>query len=181
MPDDQPNSEVARPFPWLGWLLMFAFVALLANILALPRTPLDERAGLRAWHDSLGFIVCLLAAWRLYRLRREPRPVPAGRLPVDALAFHRAILGMLLLTFVVEGGVGLLYAWGEFHREVVLFGWPLPALLPDDDGTRKAFGYLHSALGFYYVFLLALWLGVGLYQQLRYRSGLRYLLPGRPV
>ncbi len=176
------QETTAHPRPrlshWLGLLLCITFVALFWNIVALPRTPLDERATLRAWHDSLGLLVVLLAAWRLYQLRADPPLGSGAGLPAAALALQRAILTALLLTFVAEGIVGLVYAWGEFHREVVLFGWQLPALLPDDDGIRKAFGYLHSALGFYYLFLLVLWPVVALYQQLRYGAGLRGLLPG---
>ena len=69
----------------------------------------------------------------------------------------------------------------EFDREVVLFGITLPQVIADGDGVRKPFGYLHSALSFYYLFLLAVWIVFGLYQQIRYRTGVLRLFPGSRV
>jgi hypothetical protein len=73
------------------------------------------------------------------------------------------------------------YAIGEYHREIELFGHTVPSFIPDDDGVRKTYGYLHSALGFYYLFLFGIWFVFGIYQAIRYRVGITRLMPGVKV
>ncbi len=165
----------------LGWIMAIAFAVLLYNIISLPRTALDQREGLRVFHDSLGLLVSLFAAWCLIRKARGPALLPPPGLPAGSFGFNRALLAALYVTFAVSGVVGLIYGFGEFHREVNFFGWQVPALIPDSDAVRKAFGYLHSSLGFYYLFLIGIWLVFGIYQHLRYRVGLLRLLPGSRV
>jgi cytochrome b561 len=50
----------------MGYILALLFLALFINTINLPRTALDQRATLRLFHDSLGLIVLLLAAVRVY-------------------------------------------------------------------------------------------------------------------
>lgn len=164
----------------MGWALAILFFALLINIITLPRTPLDQRYTLRVVHDSLGLIVSLLAAVRLWWFVRGPAPRPPPGLPESSFAFNRAILVALCLVFAVTGLIGFFYAWGE-GRDVVLFGLTVPALVAKRETVRIPMGYLHSALGFYYLMLFGIWLAWGLYQHLRYRVGLRRLLPGARV
>jgi len=164
-----------------GWILALAFVVLLYNIVSLPRTALEERAGMRVFHDSFGLVFIILSIWRLSWLARRPAPLPPQGLPAASFGFSRAILVAMYLTFVLTGLIGLLYGWGEFDREVVLFGLHLPSPYGEKDAVRRLFGYLHSALGFYYLFLIGVWLVYGLYQHLRYSAGLLRLLPGARV
>ncbi len=166
---------------WLGGLLAVSFLLLFWNINQLPRTPLDQREFLRLLHDSLGLLVVVLATLRLIWFVKGPRPAPPPGLPENSFAFSRAILVTLVTTFAVTGLVGWFYAWGEYHREIVLFGINVPALLPDGERMRTSMGYLHSALSFYYLMLFVVWLVVGLYQHFRYRAGLLRLLPGSRV
>ena len=165
----------------LGWALFLCFLLLMGNILILPRTPLDERAALRVFHDSVGLLVMCLAAYVLIQRIRWPAPQAPVGLPENSFGFNRAILFALFATFAVIGLMGFGYAWGEFDREVVLFGVTLPQVIADGEGPRKTFGYLHSALSFYYLFLFAVWFVFGLYQHLRYRVGVLRLFPGSRV
>jgi len=105
-----------------------------------------------------------------------PRP-PAG-LPENSFAFNRALLAAIYLTFAAIGFIGFLFAFGEWDRPVILFGVEIPQLIGEGDAVRKPFGYLHSALGFYYMMLATIWLAYGVFQHLRYRVGLARLLPG---
>ncbi|MFQ5635094.1 MAG: hypothetical protein ACE5G3_07165 [Gammaproteobacteria bacterium] len=161
----------------LGWAIFVSFAVLLWNIVTMPRTALDQRAFLHSMHYSVGIIVFLLACVRLVHWTRESPPQPVAGLPAASFAFNRAILVALLLVFAAEGFIGFAYAWGTGH-DVSFFGLQLPALLPKGESTRMAMGYFHSALGFYYLMLFANWMAFGLYQHLRYRAGLRRLLPG---
>ena len=56
----------------MGYILALLFLALFINTINLPRTALDQRATLRLFHDSLGLIVLLLAAVRLYWYHSDP-------------------------------------------------------------------------------------------------------------
>ncbi len=165
----------------IGIVLFAVFAALFWNIISLPRTALDQRESLRHLHDGLGVIVFLLAGWRLLRMASGPGLVPPEGLPAASFAFSRAVLACLLFTFALEGLIGLVYGWGEFEREVAPFGLGVPQLMADSDATRKFFGYMHSAFGFYYLFLLTIWVFHGAYQQLRYGAGWLRLLPGTRV
>ncbi|MCC7258893.1 MAG: cytochrome b/b6 domain-containing protein [Gammaproteobacteria bacterium] len=164
----------------MGWALALVFAVLLINIVMLPRTALDERATLRLVHDSLGLVLAVMAAVRLWWFARDPAPSPPAGLPQASFAFNRAILVALCLVFAVTGVIGFVYAWGE-GRDVVLFGVTLPHLVARSEAVRIPMGYLHSTLAFYYLMLFGIWLVFGLYQHRRYGAGLRRLLPGRRV
>jgi cytochrome b561 len=164
----------------MGWALAVVFIVLLVNILMLPRTALDQRATLRLVHDSLGLVLAVLAAVRLWWFARDPAPRPPPGLPESSFAFNRALLVTLCMVFAVTGVIGFFYAWGE-GRDVVLFGITLPHLVAKSEAVRIPMGYLHSTLGFYYIMLFCIWLAFGLYQHLRYRAGLGRLLPGSRV
>ncbi len=179
MTPDMPAGQQSRRATILGWVLFITFGVLFWNIVTMPRTPLDQREFLHAMHYSVGAMVFLAAALKLaWWLADRPEPPPA--LPTVSFAFNRAILLALMLVFVAEGVIGFGYAWGT-GDQVSLFGIQVPALLPKNEPTRMAMGYLHSALGFYYLMLFAIWLGFGVYQHVRYRVGLRRLWPGGRV
>lgn len=164
----------------MGCALAVLFAVLLVNILMLPRTALDQRYTLRLVHDSLGLVVAVLAAIRLWWFVRDPSPAPPPGLPESSFAFNRTILVFLCLVFAITGFIGFIYAWGE-GRDVVLFGFTLPRLVARSETVRIPMGYMHSVLGFYYIMLFCIWLAYGVYQHLRYGVGLRRLLPGRRV
>jgi len=167
----------------LGVLIFAIFTYLLYDTVMIPETPLeppDARQVLRAFHYTLGLSVWVLVVVRLYWWWRAPGPSPPGGLPPAAFAFSRAILLALLLTFFVTGLMGVVYAYAD-GQPVSLYGFRLPTLIPESDPLRAFGGYIHSALGFYYLGLIALWLLVGLYQQARYRAGILRLLPGSRV
>jgi len=164
-----------------GWIMFIGFFVLFFNILELPRTAIEQRGSLRIFHDSLGVLIMILAIVRLVWMARGPAPKPPEGLPESSFAFNRALLGAIYLVFAVTGFLGFAFAWGEFHRPVILFGLELPQLLPEGDTFRKPAGYFHSALGFYYMMLASIWLAYGFYQHLRYKSGIARLFPGSKV
>jgi len=164
----------------LGWALFIAFFALFINIVTLPRTALDQREALRMWHDSLGFLVFFLVLIRLWWWFSGPTPQKPETLSAASFNFNRALLFAFLLVFAVEGLIGPFYAWSE-DRDVGFFGVFLPRLMAPNENVRMATGYMHSALGFYYMMLGTLWLFYGAYQQFRYRAGWRRLFPGAAV
>jgi cytochrome b561 len=169
-----------RTATWLGWAIFVAFVVMFANIVTLPRTPLDGRMALRVGHDSIGWIVGCLCWFRLYWFAKGPKPAPPSGLPIDSFAFNRAILFAIILVFAVEFLIGLGYAWGE-GRDLYFFGFVLPQLLETTEPLRKSTGYPHSALAFYYLMLFSLWITLGAWQVRKYKTGWRRLFPGAQV
>jgi cytochrome b561 len=175
-PGHQGRSEAI-----FGWILAISFLVLTYNIISLPRTALNERDTLRVFHDSFGLIFVLLVGVRLVWMMRKPAPRPPPGLPASSFGFNRALLVAFYVSFVATGFIGLIYGWGEFDREVVFFGLTIASPFGDSDTVRKFFGYFHSALSFYYLALIGVWLLFGLYQHFRYRVGLRRMLPGVAV
>lgn len=175
-----PPGTQDRRAAILGWLVVVACAAMIWNSIELPRTALDMRAGLRALHSTLGLVVVVLVAVRLWWWARGPKPRPPAGVPESSFAFNRAIVLALLLSFGVTGIIGFPYAWAD-GQEITLFGVHLPRLVEPSRELRGMLGYLHSAIAFYYLMLLAIWFAYGFYQQLRYRPGLARLLPGSRV
>jgi cytochrome b561 len=167
----------------LGALIFVVFSYLFYDTITIPTTPLDPpdaRLVLRAFHYTLGLSVWGLVAVRLYWWWQGPRPLPPPCLPPAAFAFSRAILLALLITFFVTAILGAIYAYAD-GQPVSFYGVHLPKLIPESYPLRAFGGYFHSAFGFYYLGLVALWLLVGIYQHLRYGAGLLRLLPGARV
>jgi len=180
MTDITAPGRQSRPATIIGWLMFLAFFALFWNIIMLPRTALDQREVLRGVHDSLGLVVIVLAALRLWLMIRWPAPQAPDGLPAASFNFNRTLLVALYLVFAANGLIGFFYAWAE-GREVVTFGMQLPRLVAKSESLRMTTGYLHSALGFYYMMLFSIWVAYGIYQHIRYRAGLLRLLPGSRV
>ena len=72
--------------------------------------------------------------------------------------------------------MGLLEVW-----YVNFFGAVFPQLVETSEALRISTGYPHSALAFYYLMLISLWLAAGIWQQIRYKAGWRRLFPGELV
>jgi cytochrome b561 len=165
---------------FLGWLVFIVCAVMLWNSINLPRTPLDLRAGPRAIHSTVGLIVIIAVSLRLAWLVRGPTPRPPSGLPENSFGFNRAVLVALLLTFALTGLIGFPYAWAD-GQEVSLFGIHIPRLVGTSRALRGTLGYIHSALAFYYLMLFGVWIVYGLYQNVRYKTGLLRLLPGSRV
>jgi cytochrome b561 len=164
----------------LGWAIFFTFFVLFFNIINLPRTPLGEREGMQLWHDSFGVVVGLLCLFRVYWFARGPKPLPPKGMPENSFAFSRAILFVLIFVFAIEFVIGMFYAWGE-GRQINMFGFKFPQLVETSESLRISTGYPHSALAFYYLMLFCLWFAVGIWQNIKYKSGWRRLFPGELV
>jgi len=164
----------------LGWAIFVTFFILFFNIINLPRTAIDLRLPLQVGHDSLGWVVFVFCAIRLYWFAAGPKPRAPEGMPESSFAFNRAILFMIVFVFAVEAVIGIMYAWGE-GRNLYFFGFILPQLLETTEGLRVSTGYLHSALAFYYLMLFTLWFVLGIWQLLKYKVGWRRLFPGEQV
>jgi cytochrome b561 len=179
MPELAPGIQNRRDRV-MGWIIFLSFLVLFYNISVMPRTPLEDREPLVAFHLSMGLVVAVLAIMRLFFWVKGPQPAPPQGLPAASFAFNRALLMAMFIVYGLEGIGGFLYAWGIGHH-ISLFGIPLPPVFGKSEALRMSQGYFHSALGFYYLMLFCIWLAFGCYQNIRYKVGLRRLFPGSQV
>ena len=116
----------------------------------------------------------------MYWFAAGPKPRPPEGLAEDSFTYSRAILFTLILVFALEFLIGIFYAWGE-ARQVNFFGGIFPQLAETSEPLRVSTGYTHSALAFYYLMLITVWLVLGWWQNRKYKAGWRRLLPGEQV
>lgn len=164
----------------LSWAI-FALVALQlymsTKVGSTPRGT-QARADLQHMHLSVGVTLLLLVVPRLYLWWREPPPPRRPGVPASAEAFARTTCLLLYVTVLLFGISGPIFAWAEGH-ELEWFGlFTVPALLEPSYANTVRFGYLHSALGFWVLYLIAVAILIGIYQRLRYGVPLLRMLPG---
>lgn len=162
---------------WAIFLLMLFQMYMSTRVATTPRGS-SARELLAQTHYSTGLVLLLLVAVRLWIWFRTPRAAPAPRVPMaaDALAGHCNLA--FYLTMLAMALTGPAQAWSEGHA-VHWFGLiSIPNLLAASYGKQVLFGYLHSAVGFWILFLTMFSIGVSGYQRLRYGAPLLRMLPG---
>jgi cytochrome b561 len=188
-----PKRDIARPetvsapqtgagtatklLSWVIFLLMLFQMYMSTKVATTPRGT-AARELLAQTHYSTGLVLLVLVAARLLIWVRTPRPTRATGVPAasDALAGHCNLAFYLtMLAFALSGPV---QAWSEGHS-IKWYGlFDLPSLLGPSYRIQVAFGYFHSFMGFWILYLTALTLGVAIYQRLRYGAPLLRMLPG---
>jgi superoxide oxidase len=172
-----PSGPATKLLSWAIFLLMLFQMYMSTKVATTPRgTPAREL--LAQTHYSTGLVLLLLVSLRLVIWARTPRPARAAGVPAaaDALAGHCNLAFYLtLLAFALSGPA---QAWSEGHK-VNWYGlFALPSLLGPSYRLQVAFGYLHSFMGFWILYLTAFALLVAIYQRLRYGAPLLRMLPG---
>ena len=129
-------------------------------------------------HYSTGLVLLLLVSVRLAIWLRTPRAARPATVPAaaDALAGHCNLA--FYLTAFAFAITGPAQAWSEGH-EVNWYGlFKVPSLLEASYRSQVLFGYLHSFMGFWILYLTVFSISVGIYQRLRYGAPLLRMLPG---
>lgn len=162
---------------WAIFLLMLFQMYMSTKVATTPRgTPAREL--LAQTHYSTGLMLLVLVTARLLIWVRSPRPARPAGVPAaaDALAHHCNLAFYLtMLGFALTGPA---QAWSEGHQ-VEWYGlFSVPSLLDASYGRQVAFGYLHSFMGFWILYLTVFSLGVAVFQRLRYGAPLLRMLPG---
>lgn len=135
------------------------------------------REALQHLHISVGLTLLLLVLPRLWLWWREPRPSRPRTVPPSADSFARLLCLLGYLTVLAFGLSGPFFAWSEGHA-VSWFGvFTVPALLEPSYAAQVRLGYLHSAVGFWVFYWVALAGVTAIYQRLRYRAPLLRMLP----
>ena len=135
------------------------------------------REALQQQHFSLGLTALLLVTIRSWFASAAPQESRPDRLPADADALARLCCKGLYLVIVLMALIGPLQAWAEGQR-IVYFGlFSLPSLIAAKYQSSVTFGYLHSALGFLILFLMAFAAMVAVYQAVRYKTSWFRMLP----
>lgn len=165
-------------------LLSWVIVALVAwqmymstKVGTTPRgTP--AREALQHFHLSMGLTIVALTIVRLWLWGREsPPPRPAG-MPASAFALGRTYTLLMYCTVIAFGLTGPVQAWANGHEIHYWSLFTVPRLVAESYQTSVTFGYLHSAIAFWFLYMIAFGVLLALYQTLRYRAPIHRLLPG---
>lgn len=131
----------------LGWAIAALYAAHSVLLSFMPRVDKFSalREDLRGVHYSIGIVLMVLVAIRLWRWAREPRLLTDGGLGSGQQLLHRALALTWWISLLVAGVLGFFYGWAE-GRDLRLFGLiSLPPLLPKDHAVWQFSGYFHSA------------------------------------
>jgi cytochrome b561 len=165
----------------LHWLMALGVV--LAVIFGLGTVYIDDTQTSRtalAVHQSIGFVMLLLALARLYwRVTHAAPPLPEGvRLGQRIASFiMHATLYLFLLGMPVTGYVGL----AARGREIPVFGlFNLPHLVPRSFDLSATAQDIHYYAQFALYVLVVLHIAAALYHRFVLKDGvLERMLPGR--
>jgi cytochrome b561 len=176
---EAPERGASPATTALSWAIFAVVATTLYFSTKVATTPrgTQAREDLQHLHMSLGLLALALVLPRLVLWWRAPLPPRPQRLPASAFAFARQTCLLLYVTILAFGLTGPVYAWSEGH-EVVFFGLHVPALLDASYHEAVRFGYLHSMLGFFVLYLAGLAVLIALYQTVRYRVPIWRMLPG---
>lgn len=162
-----------------GWVLALAFFANSWITTRMPRTDkeLPLREVLREWHFTVGWILLIAVAVRLWFWLREPAPAPPGAMSRSAHAFGRLLVlmtyGFILLTCLL--GIG--FAWGSGFPVSFLGVQVLPDLFANNYRLWKFAGYFHSGVSFTMLLINLTALCTATWYVFRYRVGWLQALP----
>jgi len=163
----QPPAQKFGPVPMaLHWIMAAGLV--LAVIFGLSTVYIDETETSRAAlgvHQSLGFVMFLLALARLYwRVTHAPPPPPEGfpRSQRIVSAVTHGTLYLFLLIMPISGYVGL----AARRREIPIFGlFDLPHLAPRSFDLSANAQTFHFYASFALYALVILHVGAALYHR----------------
>lgn len=160
---------------WITALLAFVLWVLGDTIDWFPRG--EPRIVARSLHISLGALLALILAWRIWWRLARGRRLPAAELgPLGALssAMHFALYAIVVLTVTL----GIANAW---VRGDSIFGWfSLPSFAPGNRELRGQIEELHSLGANVLLILAGAHALAGLWHHYVRKDGvLRRMLPAR--
>ncbi len=137
------NAATAR----LGWTIAAFYAAHSILLSFMPRVDKFSalREDLRGIHYTIGVVLLVLAAIRLWRWAREPRLLTDSGLGAGQQALHRGLALTWWVSLLVSGILGFLYGWAEGRHLRLLGVIEIPALLPKDHAVWMFTGYFHAA------------------------------------
>lgn len=165
----------------LHWIMALGVV--LSVIFGLGTVYIDDTQTSRSalgLHQSIGFVMLLLALGRLYWRVTHPAPAPLAAMPkgqrVASLITH-ATLYLFLLGMPVTGYIGL----AARGREIPVFGlFDLPHLVPRSFDLSATAQDIHYYAQYALYALVVLHIAAALYHRFVLKDGvLERMLPGR--
>jgi cytochrome b561 len=175
------NEQYDRTTIALHWLTAILVIVLFALALIwddLPRgTPL--RKGLQSLHISLGLLLVVVFAarvfWRVGRGRRLP-PASVGIQQLAATVAHRA----LYLLLAVQIALGFVFRWAQ-GEPFMFFGlFSIPSPIAADRNLAHNVGELHETVAWVIIVLAGLHAVAALFHHFVAKDGvLRRMLPGK--
>jgi cytochrome b561 len=137
-------SPVNQSLHWVTALCMFAILPL-AWVMTNAKEGTPFSSALFNWHKTLGGIVLLVTAFRIFwRFRDPPPPYPATVAAWDRMLAH-IVYWLFFAALIWMPVTGYLTSTYGGHATKLFNAVPTPLLLPKDKNLSDLFGGLHSA------------------------------------
>ncbi len=149
----------------LSWVIVVLFVVVFANMLELPRVPIEapDKDSLRNFHIATGSLLFACSCFRAYLWLQYPPQRKQGKLPIEAYNQLHILQFSLSCAFIAQGLTGIVTAWSDGLMQF------LPGAMTVHHSLWVLSGYLHSVFGFFYIAIILFIILTGFYHMIRYR------------
>ena len=149
----------------LSWVIVVLFVVVFANMLELPRIPIEspDKDSLRNFHIATGSLLFACSCFRAYLWLQYPPQRKQGKLPIEAYNQLHILQFSLYCAFIAQGLTGIVTAWSDGLMQF------LPGATTVHHSLWVLSGYLHSVFGFFYIAIILFIILTGFYHMIRYR------------
>lgn len=99
----------------LSWVIFVLFVVVFANMLELPRIPIEspDKDSLRNFHIATGSLLFACSCFRAYFWLQYPPQRKQGKLPIEAYNQLHILQFSLYCAFIAQGLTGIVTAWSD--------------------------------------------------------------------
>jgi len=99
----------------LSWVIFVLFVVVFANMLELPRIPIEspDKDSLRNFHIATGSLLFACSCFRAYLWLQYPPQRKQGKLPIEAYNQLHILQFSLYCAFIAQGLTGIVTAWSD--------------------------------------------------------------------
>ena len=157
--------KAARLSSSLSWVIFVLFVVVFANMLELPRIPIEspDKDSLRNFHIATGSLLFACSCFRAYLWLQYPPQRKQGKLPIEAYNQLHILQFSLYCAFIAQGLTGIVTAWSDGLMQF------LSGATTVHHSLWVLSGYLHSVFGFFYIAIILFIILTGFYHMIRYR------------
>ena len=99
----------------LSWVIFVLFVVVFANMLELPRVPIEapDKDALRNFHIATGSLMFACCCFRAHFWLQSPPQKKQDKLPIEAYKQLHVLQFSLYCAFIGQGLTGIVTAWAD--------------------------------------------------------------------